>query len=134
MTVVWTLSEASGHCHVSKRTLMRRIDQLTKHGAYRDDAGVWRVTPDALRAAGFTPGKPSAPDTPRDTASSSADNAELSQLRAELEQWRRRAEIAEAIAAERERVIETQAASLRMLTPSSTAEPARRWWNKLLPA
>ncbi len=105
---------------------MRRIDQLIEGGAYRDDAGAWRVTPAALRAAGFQPGKPSAPDAPNSTASRSYDSAEtdaqLAALRAEVAEWRRRAEVAEVRAEERERIIVTQASSLRMLE----ARPAPR--------
>jgi hypothetical protein len=129
MSVEWTLTEAAGHCRTSKRTLMRRIDQLIEAGAHRDDAGVWRVSPAALRAAGFQPGKPAAGDDLRAPASRAYDSAQgdhdqLAALRIEAADWRRRAEVAEARAAERERMILMQAASLRML--EARPAPARR--------
>ena len=48
----------------------------------------------------------------------------MSQLRAEVAAWRLRAEVAEAQAAERERIIETQQMALRMLDAAPTAPPS----------
>ena len=129
---VYTASQAAAVCGVSLRTVQRKIPQLEAAGAYKDAAGQWHIPVAAMRAAGLSPGRPSAPDADSDTGLRQRDNdgATLSQLQKEVAELRRRAEVAEALAAERERVlaerdrvIEAQARTLLMLEsrPAATA-------------
>jgi hypothetical protein len=154
------LAEAAKACGVSVSTIRRKRDQLTELGAAQTANG-WHIPVTALIEAGLmerTTPAPS-PDTPDAPASPSSDalTGELEALRAKLADAERRAAVAEAIAAERERMIQTQAMALRMLesakTPSETPPPAtpvdnpaapqpdkvvstdpaprRRWWHRL---
>ena len=119
---VYTAAQAATVCQVSLRTVQRKTPQLEAAGAWKDATGQWRIPVDAMRAVGLSPGRPAAPDKEGDKPlrqpATTPDT--VSQLRAEVAQWRRRAEIAEAQAAERERIIETQQMALRMLNAPTT--------------
>lgn len=96
-------AEATGK---SRRTIGRLLDADELTGAHRDDSGTWSIPADALLAAGLQLHAPSPPDPPTEAENSRAPETrgpdpEADQLRTELEEWRRRAEVAEAIAAER---------------------------------
>lgn len=144
---IYSQQQAATVCGVSVRTLQRRLPALESAGAWKDATGQWHITLDALREAGFTPGRPSAPDPAsrpghvnttrqRDTAAADARVAELEREIAEwrryaemdIAEWRRRAEVAEALAVERARTIDAQALALRALTahtdPTPTQTPA----------
>jgi len=115
---IYTQQQAATVCGVSVRTLQRRIPALESAGAWKDATGQWHITLDALREAGFTPGRPSAPDPASrpghvsrtrqsDTAAADARVAELERemtewrryVEMDIAEWRRRAELAEALAA-----------------------------------
>lgn len=130
------LAEAAKACGVSVSTLRRKRPELTAHGAAQTAHG-WRIPVTALIALGLMDrttgshhdGQHDVPMTP----TSDALTAQLDALRTALADAERRAAVAEAIAAERERMIQTQAMALRMLeasktpaTPTTTAptEPA----------
>lgn len=125
---VYNQHQAAAVCGVSVRTLQRRLPALESAGAWKDASGQWHITLDALRAAGMAPGRPAGPpaphttadDTPRrqhDTTGALArQQAELDQANRDIAEWRRRAELAEALAAERARTIDAQALALRALT------------------
>lgn len=123
---VYTAAQAATVCQVSLRTVQRKTLQLEAAGAWKDATGQWRIPVDAMRAVGLSPGRPAAPDKAGDKPlrqpATTPDT--VSQLRAEVAQWRRRAEIAEAQAAERERIIETQQMALRMLNAPTTGAAA----------
>lgn len=51
----WTIREAMERTGASRSTLRRRLDQGKFPGAYRDQAGQWRIPLTDLLAAGFTP-------------------------------------------------------------------------------
>lgn len=127
----YTAVEAATVCQVSTRTIQRKIDQLAQAGAWKDAAGNWHIPIAALASVGLSPGRPAAPDTTLDMSLRQRDSDAdiLSQLRAEAAEWRRRAEVAETQATERERVIATQAQALKMLdappSPPPSAAPAR---------
>jgi hypothetical protein len=137
-----TVSEAADATGKSRRTIGRLLDAGQLDDAERDDAGTWRIPVDALLAAGLALHAPSAPDeTPTNSRPTLAlppsEPAALDELRAELADWRRRAEVAEAVAAERAAALDDVRTALdlanRMLTagPSTStdpaaAEPARR--------
>lgn len=140
---IYSQQQAATVCGVSVRTVQRRAAALRAAGAWADATGQWHITPEALREAGLTPGRPSAPDpTPRtdrvnttrqrDTAT--ADAARVVELEREIDEWRRRAErdiaewrrraeVAEALAVERARTIDAQALALRALTAAPTPTP-----------
>lgn len=125
---------------VSLSTLRRRKDDLIKAGARVTDSR-WEIPISALVQLGLMPRVtspdqgvdtgPEASDThgapPSDTsATSSAIVAEVAELRAQLADAERRAAIAEAIASERDRIIEVQSQALRMLEARPQPAPAPR--------
>lgn len=114
------LAEAAKACGVSVSTLRRKRTDLEAQGAAQTATG-WRIPVTALIAVGLmervTP--PPATDTPHDGVT-----GELEALRAKLAAAEQRAAVAEAIAAERERVIQTQAMALRMLEATKAPAPA----------
>lgn len=128
------LAEAARECGISVSTLRRRKESLIEAGATVTPKG-WQIPIPALVSLGYlgstTPPPatfqetPMAPATeplfenPRDTAL-----AELDSLRARLADAERRAAVAEAIAGERERVIQAQAVTLRMLERGSSGSPS----------
>lgn len=134
------LAEAAKACGVSVSTLRRKRPELTAHGAAQTANG-WRIPVTALIALGLMDrttdarhdGRRDTPLAPATTAPDDALKAQLDALRTALADAERRAAVAEAVATERERTIQTQAMALRMLeasktpaTPTSTAptEPA----------
>ena len=114
------LAEAAKACGVSVSTLRRKRTDLEAHGAAQTATG-WHIPVTALIALGLmertTP--PPSSDTPHDGVT-----GELEALRAKLAAAEQRAAVAEAIAAERERVIQTQAMALRMLETPKAPAPA----------
>ena len=112
----FTVTTAADACRVSRKTITRRLPQLQASGAFKDDAGSWVLPLNALLHAGFTPGRPTPPDSgngPQQDTQGQADRGWYSHD--EVAELRRRAEVAEALAAERDRIIEAQARALRML-------------------
>lgn len=140
----YSAAQAAELCQVSIRTIQRKTSALAAAGAWKDATGQWNMTPDMLRAVGLTPGRPAPPDrvdNNRDNniRDAAAESDTVNQLRVEVADWRRRAEVAEAINTERERTIQTQATALRILdvatnshavTAQQPEEPKRRWWNR----
>jgi hypothetical protein len=95
---------------VHEETIQRAADAHRFPNAYRrDHDGAWLVPVGDLSAAGF-PVSPLGPRTPVDAGPEVHDDA--SDLRAELAEWRRRAEAAEQRVAEQARTIETLQRSL----------------------
>lgn len=129
---VYNQHQAAAVCGVSVRTLQRRLPALESAGAWKDASGQWHITLDALRTAGIAFGRPTGPNADRNTASDTGrrqhdtsgvlarQQAELDQAHREVAEWRRRAELAEALAAERARTIDAQALALRALTAHTT--------------
>jgi hypothetical protein len=121
------LAEAAKACGVSVSTLRRKRPELAANGAAQTAAG-WRIPITALIALGLMDRTTDArhesqhdtPMTPAMTAPVDALTAELDALRTALADAERRAAVAEAVAAERERMIQTQAMALRMLEASKT--------------
>jgi hypothetical protein len=130
------LAEAAKACGVSVSTLRRKRPELAAHGAAQTANG-WHIPVTALIALGLmgrttaahhegrhdTPVPPTM--TPTSTAPSDALTGELDALRAKLADAEQRAAVAEAVAAERERIIQTQAMALRMLEASQSPAPGR---------
>jgi hypothetical protein len=130
----WTLTQAAEICQVSRRTIVRRLPQLKEHGAHQDDQRQWHVTANALRAVGLEPGIPAAPDRviPRGTATSTTTHAtpddteatglplEVVEKLAKADEYRRRAEVAEARLEERGQVVAALQMALRQLEARTT--------------
>jgi hypothetical protein len=97
-------------------TLRRKRTQLKELGAAETARG-WQIPVTALISLGLMD-RVTAP--PSDDAPSDALTGELEALRTALAAAEQRAAVAEAVAAERERMIQTQAMALRMLEVSRT--------------
>lgn len=125
------LAEAAKACNVSLSTIRRRRAELLAMGATSDARG-WRIPIPALIELGLmdrTTAPDDTPQIPRQSASvpgmtpvmtppsdTPSDTSELlEELRSQLAKAEQRAAVAEAVAAERERVINAQAQALRML-------------------
>ncbi len=146
----FTLAEAARVTGTSRRTLGRLLDAGELPGAARDASGAWSIPVDALLAAGLTVHAPAPPEAPQAAPSpfpppstppiaTAPDPAELNRLRDEVADWRRRAEVAEAVAAERSAnlvdVREALATTRMMLNAgpqpaASTEAPRRRRWRR----
>lgn len=158
------LAEAAKACGVSVSTLRRKRPELMALGAAQTGNG-WHIPVTALISLGLMGRTSDAPhdsrhDTPMMPAMAAPPDAltdELEALREKLADAEKRAAVAEAVAAERERIIQAQAMSLRMLeaakapaqdppTDTTSDAPAplpqtsqeapassgeRRWWNRL---
>ena len=123
MADLLTAAEAADRLGKSRRTIGRMLAAGDFPGAERTPQG-WRIPAAALdahtdpvEASGeFATGSPST-------------SAALADLRAEVEQWRRRAEVAEAVAAERAEALADARASLALaqrlaaLTITETVAP-----------
>ena len=128
---VLSVTEAAHATGKSRRTVARLLDTGRLDGAERDSAGTWRIPVEALIAAGLTLHAPAPPDATSTTAPLTAPPIDpLDALRAELADWRRRAEIAEAIAAERANALDDVRTALamanRMLAPGPPTAPSTR--------
>lgn len=112
------LAEAAELCGLSLATMRRRREALMEYGATTDGRS-WSIPISALVALGLM--RPTtAPDPqPQEPAQEPQETPELQQelkeLRAALAAAEQRAAVAEAVAVERERLIEAQAKTLLML-------------------
>lgn len=131
---VLSLAEAARACGLSVSTVRRRLPRLTEHGATRHDTS-WRIPISALVAEGLMP-RVTPPDTPsRDTLTRSTtrhdetpSDASSERLRVQLAEAEKRAAVAEAelrgaraLVDEKQRAIDAQAHTLRLLEPPRTA-------------
>lgn len=139
-SVVFTMKEAAHVAGVSVSTLRRRRTDLEEAGATITSSG-WQVPMTALIAVGliqgegFRPAPQARPSTPSAQPAQEAENTgrlleRVSELEAEVQEWRRRAEVAEARAEERRRALdalqianETERMALRMLTGQNSHTP-----------
>lgn len=150
-SAVFTMKEAADVAGVSVSTLRRRRAELEEAGATITSAG-WQVPMTALIAVGlihgegFRPAPQARPSMPSVHPSEGSESTgrlleRVRELETEVQEWRRRAEVAEARAEERRRALdalqianETERMALRMLTGQSThtaqtppaPEPAHR--------
>jgi transposase len=127
-----SMREAVKHFDVSRPTLQKAL-KSGKISGVQDGKGQWQVDPSELarvyRARSAHSGKVDVPQVANFNTESRAlpgkDDAEVSALRAELEQERIRRAAAEALAEERARHID----DLRRMLPAPGAAPQRkRWW------
>ncbi len=126
------LAEAARACGVSESTLRRKRAELLELGASHGPKG-WSIPIPALVQLGLMKST-TAPDSVASPDSSRAAPVEgfmapsmrndLEALRGALAAAEQRAAVAEAVALERERIIEVQAQALRMLEAPREAVPA----------
>ena len=139
-SAVFTMKEAADVAGVSVSTLRRRRTELEKAGATITSTG-WQVPITALIAVGlihgegFRPAPQARPSTPSVQPAEGSESTgrlleRVRELEAEIQEWRRRAEVAEARAEERRRALdalqtanETERMALRMLTGQSSHTP-----------
>ena len=132
------LTQAAKACGVSVSTLRRRKDKLVAAGTKITDKG-WQIPIPALVSLGYLSGttppeKPMTPlvepplepplEPPVILPVETPIN-EVEKLRSKLAEAETRAQVAEAISAERERIIQVQAAALRMLERGNVETPTR---------
>jgi len=137
---VMGLAEAAQACGVSVSTIRRKRTELMELGAAQTAKG-WHIPVTALIALGLMTSTTDAPMTPVEPpvtpglmpvmtppvdSQRDALMGEVETLRAKLADAERRAAVAEAVAAERDRIIHAQEMALRMLEaspgkPESTA-------------
>lgn len=139
---VRTAAEATGK---SRRTIGRMLEAGELEGATKDEeSGAWSIPTEALLGAGLRLHAPSPPDAVGDDADEDkAAQDDRAELLAELADWRRRAEVAEAIADERAASLSDMRTALelanRMLpagpsvpqaeaAEAAPAKPRRKWW------
>ena len=139
-SAVFTMKEAADVAGVSVSTLRRRRPELEEAGATITSTG-WQVPMTALIAVGLIHGEgfhtasQAGPSTRAAQPSEEPENTgrllqRVRELEAEVQEWRRRAEVAEARAEERRRALdalqianETERMALRMLTGQSSHTP-----------
>lgn len=117
----FTVATAARECGVVEKTIRRKLNQLEQHGAERSDDGQWVIPWAALHAIGLHPGKPSGPvkSTGQPSMSSGLDQdsarERIEQLERQVRDEHAGRVLAEQVAAERERIIQAQAQTLRIL-------------------
>ena len=111
------LAEAAELCGLSLATMRRRREALMEYGATTDGRS-WSIPISALVALGLmrpTTAPDPQPQEPQEPQETPELQQELKELRAALAAAEQRAAVAEAVAVERERLIEAQAKTLLML-------------------
>lgn len=117
----FSVVQAAARTGAARSTIQRHLRKGAFPGAYQLPDGTWSIGVEDLLAAGFRVDAP----TPADEVEHGpADAARIAALESQLAQALARAAAAEAVAAERERVIEVQANTLRMLTAGRDNPPA----------
>ena len=115
-----TLTEAVERCDQSRSTLQRWIKAGKVEGAVRetpgDDRSPWKIPIEGLLQAGAVLDAPETnPSNNVDLTEEPESAPEVESLRIEMAEYRRRAEVAEAIAAERLEALKDARLALRAL-------------------
>jgi hypothetical protein len=129
----FTITEAGTACSVSRKTITRKLPELSGHGAAKDEDGVWRIPVEALLAVGLHPGRslprpvaspsPRVPGTePRHVAQPAAPDT-VTVSRDRWDDLRIRLARAEAEASERALALADARLALRALTAGPAAAP-----------
>lgn len=128
---VLSVKQAAEAAGVSRATVYRKLDELMEHGATRDETGTW-IPFSALITVGLAPRtspaevsretRPATRETRNETRPETRETDSETELRERLREAEDRIRdlqhakaLAEAIAVERERVIEVQSRALRLL-------------------
>lgn len=132
----FTLNSAAEATGLSKRTLLRKLDVLEAHGAEKTPEGNWSIPLGALFAIGANPGAPRTPTSDTDApvpapaemrpapAAAPLDGIGESTWQDRAIEAEKRAEVAEAVLAERDRVLIERAEHIASLQHAMRALPA----------
>lgn len=122
-----SMGEAAAACGLSRSTLQRRKTDLIAAGATVSPAG-WLIPRSALTQLGLLPAAPTG-STPV-TGIPAAQAGEVARLQAALANALRRAEVAEAVAQERQAALERADRALLLLaansSPAAATDPRRQ--------
>ena len=88
----WSAARAAKETGAARSTILEALKSGRLEGT-KDDNGAWQITPEALGAAGFTPGKPTPPD-PVPVLEDRDERDDLARLRVELAEARADARVA----------------------------------------
>ena len=88
----WSAARAAKETGAARSTILEALKSGRLEGT-KDDNGRWQITPEALGAAGFTPGKPTPPD-PVPVLEDRDERDDLARLRVELTEARADARVA----------------------------------------
>lgn len=134
---IFTFAQAVEVTGKSRSTLHRKREMLRQAGAHQDAEGVWRIPVSALVACGLldTPetSRRGVSDTGMRPPRETPQNDELEQLRRALSEAEKRAEVAEARAAERDRLIEVQSRTIALLEAHKAGTSEPRYWSEVEP-
>ncbi len=122
------ITEAALVCGRHRVTLAKKLAAGAFPNAHKDPRGRWRVPISDLLAAGLTPNRPRAAEDVQQAATAVVQS-DITRLEHELAEARRRADVAEAISAERLDRIADMRQALRLLEAGPKA-PRRRWWRR----
>ena len=117
----FSVVQAAARTGAARSTIQRHLRKGAFPGAYQLPDGTWSIGVEDLLAAGFRVDAPAPAD---EVDHGPADAARIAALESQLAQALARAAAAEAVAAERERIIEVQDRTLRMLTAGRDDAPA----------
>jgi hypothetical protein len=123
-----TITEAARSTGTHRNTIRRRLDAQEFPNAFRDppNEGPWRIPVADLLTAGLELHQPDSMDTSEERSTEAAvDPAVMAQLREQVAHWRRRAQVAEAKAKERDRALKIAEDALSALNPGSPARVER---------
>ena len=117
----FSVVQAAARTGAARSTIQRHLRKGAFPNAHQLPDGTWQIPVTDLLGAGFRVDAP----TPADEVDHGpADAARVAALESQLAQALARAAAAEAVAAERERIIEVQDRTLRMLTAGRDDVPA----------
>ena len=118
-----TITEAARAAGMHRNSIRRRLDAGQFPNAHKNPVGVVEIPLDDLLAAGLELNKP-APPAPAVQPPETPEPAEVDRLREQVQELEHRAELAEALASERERALEDLRVALRALGPGDPQAPA----------
>lgn len=132
-----TITEAARAAGKHRNSIRRRLDAGQFPNAQKNPVGVVEIPVEDLLAAGLELNRP-APPAP---AVQAHETPEVDRLREQVQELEHRAELAEALASERERALDDLRVALRALGPGEptltpapvgvTQPPRRRWpWTR----
>lgn len=124
----WSAAKAAREAGVARSTIHEAL-RSGRLEATKDDHGAWQITPMALIAAGYSPGRPTKvhePNPIQDRDDGADVPAEVHRLMLELTEARADARVLEvrASSAERERDMYRRMLEAPATSPTATAEPA----------
>ncbi len=117
-----TITEAASAAGMHRNSIRRRLDAGQFPNAHKNPSGVVEIPVGDLLASGLELNRP-APPAPDVQPSETPETPEVDTLRERLRDAEHRAELAEALASERERALEDLRVALRALGPGDPQAP-----------